>query len=90
MTEPAYSTREKLMLAAAAVPFLVSIFVLGLALKNQVLVIFGTAWPLIQIAGYWVMFQAAKGRIAHPLVTAQIALHWMVMFLLIALVRKAL
>lgn len=78
------------MLAGAAVPFLASIFLLGLAVKNQVLVTFGTAWPLIQIAGYWVMFQAAKGRIAHPLITTQIALHWMVMFLLIALIRKAL
>lgn len=78
------------MMAAAAIPFLASIFVLGLAWSNQVLVIFGTAWPLIQIAGYGMMLQSAKWRFAHPLVTTQIALHWLVMFLLIALVRKAL
>ncbi|WOE76001.1 hypothetical protein [Alterisphingorhabdus coralli] len=89
-TPPKPTTRDRLMMALAAIPFLVSIFVLGLALSNQVLVTFGIAWPVIQIVGYWMMLQSAEWRFSHQLVTTQIALHWLVMFLLIALVRKAL
>ena len=72
----------------AAIPFLASMGLLGFALNTGALVTFAIFWPLIQIAGYIMSLRVAKGSLAHPMVTSQIALHWLMLGLVVALVVR--
>ena len=73
----------------AAIPFLVSIGLLGFALANQVMLEFAIGWPAFQIFGYVGALSLAKGNPAHFLFKSQTMLHFMVMALLIAILVKA-
>ncbi len=75
--------------ALAAIPFLGSIGLLGFAVQTGALVTFAIFWPLIQVAGYAISLKVAQGDLAHPMVNAQIALHWLMLVLVIALVVRA-
>ena len=72
----------------AAVPFLISIGLLGLAVQSGAFLKFALSWPVVQAMGYSFTIRLAKGDISHPLVTAQIALHWLVLALLIGLIAR--
>ncbi len=74
---------------AAAIPFLLSLALLGFALSRQTLLAFAIGWPLVQVFGYGGSLKLAKGTIDHPLVKTQIVLHWMMLALFIAILVRA-
>lgn len=85
-----FTLREKLWLLAGAIPFLLSILLLGLAVKQQSFLPFAIGWPALQLFGYTMTLKMAKGVIAHPLVISQIMLHYIVLALLGSILVKAL
>lgn len=89
MNDQAANNITGLRIALSAIPFLASIALLGLAVQSGAFLKFALSWPVIQAMGYGMTIRLAKGDIAHPLVTAQIALHWLVLALLIGLVVRA-
>ena len=80
----------KLWALAAAIPFLLSLLLLGFALSRQVLVPFAIGWPVIQVLGYWGSLERANGKIDHPLVKTQVVLHWMMFAILIGITARVL
>jgi hypothetical protein len=80
---------EALRVIAAAIPFMLSLALLGVAAQSGMALPFAIGWPLLQIAGYVVTIRKAKGDMRHPLVTTQIVLHWLVLALLVAIVAGA-
>ena len=88
MTNPS-SSRDALLALAAAIPFLLSLALLGFALSRQTLLAFAIGWPLVQVFGYGGSLKLAKGTIDHPLVKTQIVLHWMMLALFIAILVRA-
>ena len=82
--------REKLLLLAAAIPFLASLALAGLALGRGILPEFGIGWPIVQGLMYYGATRFARGEVDHPLVISQIVLHWMMLVIVIALWSKAL
>ena len=80
----------KLWALAAAVPFLLSILLLGFALSRQTLIAFAIGWPLLQIFGYRGSLKRSEGQIDHPLVKTQVILHWMMLAILIGIVARVL
>ena len=83
------SSRDNLLALAAAVPFLLSLALLGFAICRQTFLAFAIGWPLFQIFGYGGSLSLAKGAIDHPLVKTQIVLHWMMLALVIAILVGA-
>ena len=83
------SRRDKLLVLAAAVPFLASIGLLGFAFNTGALIAFASFWPLFQVAGYVWTLRMAKGALDHPLVKTQIVLHWMMLCIVAALFARA-
>ncbi|TCD04938.1 pyridoxal phosphate biosynthetic protein [Erythrobacteraceae bacterium CFH 75059] len=79
-----------LVLAAAAVPFLASLLLLGLAVGTGTLWLFAPAWLVFQVAGYAGAFRIAGGDVTHPLFKAQVALHLLVLALVAAVFVRAL
>ena len=71
-----------------AVPFLASIALLGIAVQSGAFLKFALGWPVVQAMGYGFTIKLAKGDVSHPLVSAQIALHWLVLALLIGLIVR--
>ena len=71
-----------------AVPFLASIALLGIAVQSGAFLKFALSWPVVQAMGYGFTIKLAKGDVSHPLVSAQIALHWLVLALLIGLIVR--
>jgi len=86
MTDTQQQTGEALRVAAAAIPFMLSLGLLGIAAQSGLALPFAIGWPIIQVAGYAVTIRKAKGDIRHPLVTTQIVLHWLVLALLTAVI----
>ena len=82
--------REKLILLAAAIPFLASLALAGLALRRGIMMEFGLGWPIIQGAMYFGATRFSNGEVDHPLVKSQVMLHWMMLVLVIALWSRAL
>ena len=82
--------RQKLWALAAAVPFLLSITLLGFAVSRQTLLAFAIGWPIIQLIGYAGSLRRTKGEIDHPLVKTQVMLHWMMLAILIAIFARVL
>ncbi|EDL48995.1 hypothetical protein [Erythrobacter sp. SD-21] len=80
----------KLWALGAAIPFLLSILLLGFALSRQVLLAFAIGWPIIQIFGYWGSLKRSGGEIDHPLVKTQVMLHWMMFAILIGIFARVL
>ena len=80
----------KLWALAGAIPFLLSILLLGFALSRQVLVPFAIGWPIIQVFGYWGSLKRAAGQIDHPLVKTQVILHWTMIAILIGIAARVL
>ena len=78
------SRAQNLWALAAAVPFLLSIALLGYTFSKQVLVIFAAGWVLLQMFCYSVTLAMAKGDTAHYLVKAQVLLNWTVLALFVA------
>ena len=83
------SSKDALLALAAAIPFLLSLALLGFALSRQTLLAFAIGWPLVQVFGYGGSLKLAKGTIDHPLVKTQIVLHWMMLALFIAILVRA-
>ena len=84
------SRAARLWALAAAIPFLLSVLLLGLALSRQALIPFAIGWPLLQVAGYWGSLKRSGGQIDHPLVKTQVMLHWMMLAILIAIFTRVL
>ena len=82
------SRRERLWFGAAAVPFLLSIGLLGFALSHRALIGFAVGWPVLQVIGYAGAYWSAGGDITHPLVKNQAVLHWIVLVLLLVLIWR--
>ncbi|WP_432200796.1 pyridoxal phosphate biosynthetic protein [Erythrobacter sp. W53] len=82
--------RQKLWALAALIPFLLSILLLGYALRNQVLLAFAVGWPALQIFGYVGSLKLANGDLTHYLFKAQVFLNYMVLALLVAVIVRAL
>ena len=78
----------KLWALGGAIPFLLSLALLGFALARQTLLPFAIGWPILQVFGYWGSLSRSKGQIDHPLVKTQVVLHWMMLVLLVAIVAR--
>lgn len=75
---------------AAAIPFLISLALLGFAFSRQTFLAFAIGWPIIQVFGYAGSLKRANGEIDHPLVKTQVMLHWMMLAILIAIFTRVL
>ena len=73
---------------AAAVPFLLSLALLGYALAKQTFLAFAIGWPILQLFGYTMTLRIAKGDFSHALVKSQVMLHVMALGLLVAVVVR--
>lgn len=80
----------KLWALGAAIPFLLSILLLGFAFSRQTFLAFAIGWPIIQVFGYAGSLKRAQGQIDHPLVKTQVMLHWMMLAILIAIFARVL
>ncbi len=90
MGDRGLTKNEKIWALGAAIPFLVSLAVLGIALNRGAFLAFAIGWPLIQILFYAGAIRQAGGAIDHPLVKTQVMLHWMMLAFLIAILVRAL
>ena len=88
MSDGSLTRAEKFWALAAIIPFLLSIALLGIAFSRQVLLAFAIGWPIIQIIGYAGSFRRSGGQINHPLVKAQVFLHWMMAAMLVLIVMR--
>lgn len=88
MNDQATSNAIGVRFALAAIPFLASIALLGMAIQSGAFLKFALSWPVVQAMGYGSTIRLAKGDITHPLVTSQIALHWLVVALIIGLIVR--
>ena len=79
-----------MIVVLAAIPFLISIFLLGLGLRYGIMREFAVGWPLFQLFGYTVAFRLSRGYVTYPLFQAQVALHWLMLALLGAIWARAL
>lgn len=87
--QPAEVSRAQLGWAfAAAIPFVLSIGLLGFAISTRTAISFAAFWPLLQIFGYVMTLKMAKGDPAHYLVKTQVILHWMIVLLLAAMLVR--
>ncbi len=86
----AFTKAQHFWLIAGAIPFLLSIFLLGISLNSGVLTAFAIGWPLLQIFGYTMTLRMAKGDPAHDLVKVQVILHYIALILLVTMVARAL
>jgi len=75
---------------AAAVPFLLSLALLGIAANTGKLLPLAIGWPLIQLIGYGGSLKLAHGDTAHPLFVAQVVLNYLALGLLALLITKGL
>ncbi|TNE46672.1 hypothetical protein [Qipengyuania gaetbuli] len=82
MNESGLTRAEKFWAAAAVIPFLLSIALLGIAISRQTFLAFAIGWPIIQVIGYAGSFKRSGGQIDHPLVKTQVWLHWMMIAML--------
>ena len=73
---------------AAAIPFLLSLALLGWAVANQSVLAFAIGWPILQAIGYVGSLKRAGGDFSHVLVKTQVTLHYMVLALLLALIAR--
>lgn len=73
---------------AGALSFILSIALLGYSLWTGIALSFAILWPLLQIFGYGMALKMAKGDPAHYLVKTQVILHWMIVFLLAAMILR--
>ena len=89
MSDKQPTGREKLILLAAAIPFLASLALAGFALSTGTLLAFGIGWPILQGVMYYDAFSFAKGEVDHPLVTSQVVLHWLMLVLVAAILVRA-
>lgn len=88
MRDAALEKSQKLWALAAAIPFLLSIALLGWALSKQAFLAFAIGWPVLQVFGYAMTLRIARGDFSHVLVKSQVMLHYMALGLLVALVLK--
>ena len=90
MAQAQFTKAQHFWVVAGAIPFLLSIFVLGVSLNTGALTAFAIGWPLLQVFGYTMTLRMAKGDPSHDLVKVQVILHYIALFLLIALLVRAL
>ena len=90
MSAPAEITRsQRIWPIAGSIPFLLSIFLLGISLNSGALTVFAVVWPLLQIGGYTMTLRLAKGDTSHDLVKTQVILHYAALILLVVLLVRA-
>jgi len=80
----------KLILALALIPFLLSIFLLGLGLRYGIMREFAVGWPLFQLIGYTIAYRVSRGDLTQPFFKSQVALHWLMLALLAAIFSRVL
>ena len=91
MTGPAVHRKgTKLILALALIPFLLSIFLLGLGLRYGIMREFAVGWPLFQLFGYTIAYRVSRGDLTQPFFKSQVALHWLMLALLAAIFSRVL
>lgn len=87
--KPAEVSRAQLIwFFAGAMPFVLSIALLGYSMSTGIALSFAIFWPILQIFGYGTTLKMAKGDPAHYLVKTQVMLHWMIVFLLAAMISR--
>lgn len=79
-----------LILALALIPFLLSVFFLGIGLRYGIMREFAVGWPLFQLFGYTIAYRVSRGDVTQPFFKAQLALHWLMLALLVVIVARAL
>ena len=79
-----------LVLILALIPFLLSIFLLGLGLRYGIMREFAVGWPLFQLFGYAIAYRMSRGDLTQPFFKTQVALHWLMLALLAAIFSRAL
>ena len=89
MSGNAPSRADTLWAVAAAIPFLLSIALFAFAVSRQAALAFAIAWPIIQVVGYAGSLKRSGGVIDHPLVKAQVFLHWTMLVLLTLMIGRA-
>ena len=90
MSDSAQFTRaQHFWIVAGSIPFLVSIFLLGISINSGLLSAFAIGWPLLQVFGYTMTLRMAKGDPAHDLVKVQVVLHYIALILLVTLLVRA-
>lgn len=77
--------RARLVAVLAVIPLLASIFFLGFGLNYGIMREFAIGWPLFLIGGYVATYRISRGNLLSPLFTSQVAVHWIVLVLLVAL-----
>ena len=85
-----FSRAQHFWIIAGAIPFLLSIMLLGISLNSGVLTFFAIGWPLLQVFGYTMTLRMAKGDPSHDLVKVQVVLHYIALILLVTMVGRAL
>ncbi|XUU59557.1 pyridoxal phosphate biosynthetic protein [Erythrobacter sp. HA6-11] len=87
--QPQITPQQRRWALAAAIPFLLSLALLGYAIAKQTLLAFAIGWPILQVFGYTMTLRIAKGDFSHVLVKGQVMLHVMALGLLIAAIARA-
>lgn len=91
MTDPfVHRKGTGLILALALIPFLLSVFLLGLGLRYGIMREFAVGWPLFQLFGYTIAYRMSRGDLTQPFFKAQVALHWLMLALLAAIFSRLL
>ncbi|NVE94530.1 pyridoxal phosphate biosynthetic protein [Altererythrobacter lutimaris] len=86
---PQLTPQQRRWALAAAIPFLLSLALLGYAIAKQTLLAFAIGWPILQVFGYAMTLRIAKGDFSHVLVKGQVMLHVMALGLLVAVLARA-
>ncbi len=86
---PELTATQKRWAIAAAIPFLLSLALLGYAIAKQTFLAFAIGWPILQVFGYTMTLRIAKGDFSHVLVRGQVMLHVMALGLLVAILVRA-
>ena len=86
--ETALTGEQKLWAAMAALIFVVSLALLGFAIKSGTMLAFAIGWPVLQVFGYTGSLKRAGGDTAHPLFKSQVMLNAIVIALLLALILR--
>ncbi|MEP2551683.1 MAG: hypothetical protein ABJH26_10350, partial [Marinomonas sp.] len=82
----ALTRKQKLWALTGAVPFLLSLCLLGFALNSGKVLVLAIAWPALQVFGYVGAINRAKGDFSHPLWISQVSIHWIALTLITILI----
>lgn len=89
MADNDLTPKQKLWALAAAIPFLLSLAMLGFAINTRNVMVLAIAWPALQLFGYVGAISRAKGDFSHPLWISQVTIHWIALALITIFIGNA-